>query len=293
MKVLLKISCFILFFLLTQIVQAQPSVQEECGTETSQGKMWTYCFFQTEGSQNPDTIIYFHGRSDSESGNEKLWTKPNFFPAALRNHWQVAGLQAPRIFAVSFGSTWVLTDRNENKMNVPYAMFEADVLTQAKKMSGEFPGRVLVLGDSMGGLNASIFALRTGQRVDKLALLCPLIAKLSPFASMGDVGKFLSANPEAKAGSVTLVMGLGRISYLNEKDWQENFPLEIMKRRQEKLPFDLYVSAGTQDNFGIFSGAEAFVKEAQRPGTRTEFIVKDEDHCAIDPKTLADFLAKF
>lgn len=265
---------------------------ESCGSRQSAGKSWTYCFYKDPASSSQDVLFYFHGRSESETGNERLWNKENFFPAAIRARWAEQGVAAPMVFAVSFGSTWVLADRDVNRMNVPFALVENEVVALAAQLSGGFRGRVQVLGDSMGGLNAAIFATRTNTPITSLALLCPLIADISPFASLVETAAFLRKNPEANAMSVSMVMGLGRTTYADKTEWENRYPLEVARKRNERYPFSFYASAGTKDQFGIFGGAAAYVSELRRMGTPVEFVSMDANHCAIEPNSLADFLAR-
>jgi hypothetical protein len=286
---LFSVSSFSFLGLISK-ADAAPNVQEQCGQAQSNGKSWTYCAFRTQGSTNRDVVFYFHGRGEASSGNERAWTRANFFPENIRARWAAAGKDAPIIFAVSFGSTWVLADRDASSINVTMNLFDRDVMDHAKGILGGLNGRILVLGDSMGGLNASIFAIKSQYPVAKLAALCPLIADISPFAPPLAVGAFLRANPETNAQSLVMVMGLGRTAFPSQAEWEAGSPLEIARRQRESYPFSFYSSAGRKDRFGIFSGAEAFAKEMTRIGTRTVFEPMNEDHCAVNPVAVADFL---
>ena len=287
-RILLTLTLSALIFVLPS--QGFANLQEQCGQAQARGKAWTYCLYRTPNSSNRDVVFYFHGRGESATGNERAWNRPDFFPAAIRARWAAEGKDAPIVYAVSVGSTWVIADRDASSMNVTTNFFDTEVMEHARNTIGGFSGKILVLGDSMGGLNAASFAIKTSFPVAKLAALCPLIADISPFASPLAVGAFLRAHPETSPQMLTMVMGLGRTAFPSQAEWQAGSPLEVARRRNEAYPFSFYSSAGRKDRFGIFSGAEALAKEMNRIGTPTTFEPMDEDHCAVNPIAVADFL---
>lgn len=268
------------------------ALHESCGKGTSGALSWPWCFYETEGSANADLIFYFHGYGEAGQANEKTWAKPGFFAEAIRERWRQKGFAAPKVFAVSFGQSWGLAERESRGVAIPFSIFESDVVEQARKLSGGSFARVFAVGESMGGFNAAAFALRTSLPIAKLAALCPLLSPLSPFASFLDVQKFLSANPEASATKVAMVVGFGRMLYADEAEWKARHPLWLARDRRTAFPFTFYSSAGSADQFGIFAGAAEFAKELRRTGTRTTFVPLAQDHCAVDPASAADFLAE-
>lgn len=265
------------------------ALTETCGQGRAGTKSFSHCFYQTPGSSNPDVVIYFHGQSQANSGNEKQWASASSFGNAVRARWAERGLAAPSVFAVSFGGTWFLGER-DSVINVSLANFDAAVVEAARAAAGGFRGRVLALGDSMGGLNSFLFAMKSRVGIAKVASLCPVVADISPWASTAETEAFLRRNPETERSKLSTVMLMGRYSYANVEEWSREAPLPAVRTRTTPFPFAVHMSAGRQDPFGIFGGAKALTERLSAIGSPVEFVPLDQGHCALDPVRVADFL---
>ena len=261
-------------------------VEMDCFEETDP-EPWSYCLSTSPGSANADLLYHFHGRR----GAADWWNDQEYYSHDVHREWREAGLDPPRVASVSFGPLWLLTEDGTAAGGGRMRAFLDHVVPTVEGRLTEPVGKRMVIGESMGGVNALLVATQAGERFDRVASLCPPLATTSPFAGYGELW---GAGDEAGASVQRrlMLMSLGRYLYPTEQDWERNDPLQaVLRGRSSALP-DLYLSCGEQDDWGCMMGAKAFVAAARERGAEVEWHRRPGGHCDIDAPSLAAFLGR-
>ncbi len=246
---------------------------------------WTYCTTTTQGSRNFDLLYHFHGRGGSATD----WSDEDYYSAMVRTEWARQQVQPPIVVSVSFGPIWLLVEKNKSPYSGLFEVFTRAVLPTVEKSLKHFSGRRMLVGESMGGFNASQIALKTGRAFDKVAILCPPMISLSPFAGEMEVDEFISSH-KAKPDLVKGIIQLSQSFMPEMADWLSHAPLELAKTLVNSRSPNLYLSCGLYDEYGFFPGTELFAKMAFKQHARVQWRPLYGGHCAVDPISLALFL---
>jgi len=247
---------------------------------------WGYCLSRTEGSQSTDLLYYLHGKG----GNKRGWTDRHNFTAVIQDRWEGGGKQAPVVVAISFGKFWLLSEKNPSKDSglldfiVDYAM----PYIEQKKLGGKIGARQLI-GESMGGFNASQLVLKHPELFSRAALVCPALGSLSPYDGKQAVEDYIKRTG-ARRFNVEVVLRLLKAVFPDDASWQTASPLGIGKTLLGSKTPPLHVSCGAKDEYGFFEGAQAFATLARDKGVDTRWEPLSGGHCAADPAALAAFL---
>ena len=137
--------------------------------------MVDYCVNKADQTINPDVLYYFHGAvPDSDPEPLKQRSRGD---VRLFSGWLDAGLARPTFIAVSWGRRWILKD---DKL----AAFQNEVVPQLESKLGLPPtARRMVLGDSLGGLNAFIAWAKAPHLFHSAAFRCPAFTEIGPDAT--------------------------------------------------------------------------------------------------------------
>lgn len=262
----------------------QPKIKTKC-VDSHQPVPWTYCKSVTEGSRNTDVLYHFHGKGLSA----KTWAETDYYTSMVREEWARRGQQAPVVVAVSFGPIWLMVEKNKSPASGLFEVFTKVVMPTVEKTIPHFSGRRLAVGESMGGFNATQIALKAGDLFARVAILCPPIVEMSPFASKEEVEKFI-VTTKAKPQLVEQIIQISRYFMPEEGDWKRSSPLGLAQTNLSWRSPKLYVSCGLYDEYGFFRGAEKFAEVGEQRGSRVQWRPLYGGHCAIDPPSLAAFL---
>ncbi len=274
---------FVVLIFVSSLAWAEPATTQNCG-QFDMGAEGKYCITVTEGSQNPDVLYFFHGRKKGE----KAWMDAQW-PQRVRQAW---GLGAPTVVTVSFGGNWLLVDKNSRKRSGLYDVFANRVLPfmeeQIEVFSPGATGRRLLMGESMGGYNAAQMYLRMPKFFSRAVLVCPAIATVSPFAG---VKASLSYIKRTGASLMKVFIGhmVSRLFMPDHEAWEKNDPLELVQNIDSSYP-PLFVSAGSEDTYGFFEGAEKFAEIAKEKGVDSSFELVEGGHCSFNPNSVTKFL---
>jgi hypothetical protein len=260
---------------------ASPALAADCGKLATSTGTVGYCITPSERSLNPDVLYYFHGAAiDTSAAPEKAWSGGDARLAAL---WREMRIAAPTVITVSWGATWVLKDEKP-------ASFETEIVPALEaRLPAARSGRRLVLGGSMGGLNAFLAWTRLPHLFDAAAFQCPAFTPLGPQASLLERLDFARKMP----GSFTdNLAALGRLRELfaphfgSTEEWRQHQPAEAMRQSHRTLP-PAYLVYDTADNFG-FNGAP----EIGAAGQPIRYEAVAGAHCVgVATRGLARFLA--
>lgn len=244
-----------------------------------------YCINRPPRPGQGDIVYHLHGRRlDAQS-----WNDPTYFTAMVQGEWQRLGLPAPTVVTLSYGPEWLLTPSGSaprsgllDRIGPQIAALEAQIGA---------PRRRLLVGESMGGLNALVLGLSQPGRFDKIAALCPGVYRDSPFSSLASLREALQrtgADPKIAFG----VWWLARQHVANDADWARVSPLALLETlAPEARRPALYLSCGLYDRYGNFEGTQQLASRARELGIATDWHPLYGGHCAVDVTSLARFLA--
>ena len=246
------------------------------------------CVHHADRSKNPDILWFFHGAT----GNEGNWGDPEYEEyVQIRERWKQRNLAPPTVISVSFGEHWMLTapwGRSPGLMKV----FVELVMPNLERYAGGLgPGRRLLLGNSMGGYNASVMYLKHSDLFARVAAVCPAITTISPFASKSELWDY-SRRTGANVLWVYHFMGIAGDLIGDEEAWPANDTLAIaksvLKTNVRRPPF--YISCGYEDELGFFEGASYLAKLVGEAKFPLRWQPMEGGHCPMDTTAVADFL---
>lgn len=242
-----------------------------------------YCVNRDRRGTNGDIVYHLHGRNL----NERIWNDDTYLTAMLQSEWQRAGTLPPIVITLSYGSTWLLTPKGGKADS---GLLD-DMMARLPAIEAKIgkPRRRLLMGESMGGLNALIAGLSYPSQFTKVAALCPGVYTSSPFASLTTIRTSMArtgADPKIIFG----VWMMARRYVANDTEWQQVSPINLIRRAQPGYPA-LYLSNGLYDAYGNFEGTERLADMARQRGVKTEWRPIYGGHCATDVLSLASFLS--
>lgn len=242
-----------------------------------------YCIYRDSRGTNGDVLYYLHGRNLDEN----VWNDDTYFTALLQAEWQRLGLAAPTVVALSYGRSWLLTTKGQRAES---GMIE-DLMAHIPEIEGKLgkPNHRLLMGESMGGLNALVLGLSQPTAFERVAALCPGLYSVSPFAPLAQISQAITgtgASPKIAFG----VWLMARHYLADEAEWQRMSPLSLIEQADANYPA-LYLSCGLYDAYGNFEGLQRLMERAAIRGVETEWHPLYGGHCAIDIPSLARFLA--
>lgn len=263
-----------------QAVKFTPA-QQECGQE---GQL-RYCINQDSGGVNGDWLYHLHGRKLEET----IWNDPSYMTAMIQGAWQQMGQRPPTVVTLSYGPVWLLTPKGKAEASGLLEQIRTD-MAAIEARHGR-PARRMLLGESMGGLNALILGLSQPEHYAKVAALCPGVYVDSPFAPPSQLMAALErtgTDPKIGFG----VVRLARQYVTSDAEWQRISPLALI---ENDLPASsprpqLYISNGLYDRYGNFEGSQRLTERARARGWPIEWHPIYGGHCASDIASLARFL---
>ena len=248
--------------------------------------MVDYCINNTDQTKNPDVLYYFHGATpDDDPAPLKQWSRGD---VRLFSAWLDAGLARPTFIAVSWGHSWILKD---DKL----AAFQNEIIPQLESKLGVPPtARRMVLGDSLGGLNAFIAWAKAPHLFHSAAFRCPAFTEIGPDATesqklrvaeamLGQREDFRDKDQEIKDQEIrenrSWLNGWSEIVkplFGSTEEWLRFQPPLMMKSiRGQKLP-PAYLIKNKRDQFG-FNDAP----EIRAAGHSITYEVNNGHHCEI------------
>jgi len=241
-----------------------------------------FSIYKASAGVNEDIIYHFHGRNLDNT----IWNDDTYFTSLIQLHWQKSNVKPPTVVLISYGPEWLLTPKNSKAESGLMDDFISNLPFIESKI-GKPNNRILV-GESMGGLNVLILGLSHPELFSRVASLCPGVYVDSPFSDFDKIKSAMyrtGADPKVALG--IYLMAKKYVS--NETEWNKISPIELMKKANNNYP-ELYLSCGLYDKFGNYEGTEALAEMASSKGVKTQWHPLYGGHCAIDIKSLADFL---
>ena len=266
---------------LVTVLSGCSSSAEECGKLSTRTGLVDYCINKTDQTKNPDVLYYFHGVAlDDHPEPLPQWSRGD---ARLFSAWLKAGLARPTFVAVSWGRRWILDD---DKL----AAFQNEIIPQLEsKLGVPSTARRMVLGDSLGGLNAFIAWAKAPHLFHSAAFRCPAFTEIGPDATESQKLRVAEAMPSRRADVRDRDQEIGEnLIWLNgwsllvkplfgsTEEWHRFQPPRMMKSIQgQKLP-PAYLINNKRDQFG-FNDAP----EIGAAGHSITYEVNNGGHCEI------------
>lgn len=240
-------------------------------------------YVSPKGASN--RVLYvLHGKDM----NEQSWEDPSYYTGMMQKEWDDPAIRPPRVVTISFGKLWILSPKPDDSSGQSlYDVVVREALPQIESGLGTIEER-MIMGESMGGLNALILALRS-KLFTRVAALCPPIYSVSPFAPWAEKVEMVKRTG-ADPVTALFVFRVANSLLDNENQWKLMSPLHLLAGIETRLLPSLYVSGDLYDKYGIYEGAQAFVDQAKAKGARIEWRPIYGGHCAIDVKSLSQFL---
>jgi S-formylglutathione hydrolase FrmB len=259
---------------------AAPAVDVNCYQSTTTGFWYHYCVHKAEASTSQDVIYYFHGIR----GSEYEWESSPYF-SQIYTLW---GNAAPIVVSVSYGSTWLLAERNGSRYSGLYENFVTVALPSIESSRNIHPAHRMLMGLSMGGFNAAQVYLKNPELFTKVGLACPAITTVGPYSDADAIGNY-TARTHALSSYVNNALYLSSEYFPNATAWSEADPIALANARLTPNYPALYVSGGLQDEYGFFEGAAQFATIASSHGVSATWVPLPGRHCTFDWEGTARF----
>ncbi|MFV8259055.1 alpha/beta hydrolase-fold protein [Bdellovibrio bacteriovorus] len=253
-----------------------------CDSEELQGVRFKYCYRDPDSANNNDIVYFFHGLN----GSEKTWHRQFLGTRTIQDWWELRGYR-PRIISVSFGPQWLLV--NNKRYPLLPAFTRVIMPFVEKKVGGLKGGQRHIIGQSMGGFNAAEISLKNPGMFSKVALLCPALATISPFASDREIDAYIRRTGALRC-QVEKMQRISQSVFVDKKDWDNHDPLRLISRYPKGKKPRFYVSIGRNDGYGFQEGSAAFIKGAQAFSFLFSWVPVPGPHCNFKRIGTANFI---
>jgi hypothetical protein len=246
---------------------------------------WSFCINKTLNSSSKNLIYHFHGRN----GDATWWNDQTYYTGKVHATWLVKNEPPPIVASISFGKLWLLVDNSHGTENL-YRFFLDHAMKRIEQEIGRPIEQRMAVGESMGGVNALILAMKSKGVFSKVATLCPVLPPVSPFAPISELYDYI------KRSSMSLKRALMTywfsMKFYPSKDvWEANDPLHLSKSFTATGAPSLYLGCGEKDEWGCLEGSLQLVANVKAAGGQIEWHQRPGGHCDIDEGSLATFLS--
>lgn len=260
--------------------------RQECENETTGQVEWSYCVSQVPGSKNSDRVYFLHGLL----GSERSWESQ---ADTYEQEWARLGKDAPTVVSISFGRIWLMSHASGSEVAGRHLeIFTKTAIPLLEKKLGVTGGRRFLYGRSMGGFNAAEVYLWHPELFSRVALICPALAEISPWASDEEVDQYIQRSG-ASSFLVHQAQRIAQENFTSEEKWALIAPLVAGKTQIKGSSPQLLVTIGQSDDYGFFEGTKQFAELAQKQRVPSvQWLPVSGGHCAGDDAAIAKFLVE-
>lgn len=254
-----------------------------------------YCIYTPVVDRSRDVLYVLHGHK----GSQLDWEDPWNFTEQIRQEWKARRARRPTVISLSFGSTWLLAEKNASPYSGLFEALTQQVMPSLEKSIGGVRGRRIVMGISMGGFNTVQLALKT-RLFNKAAALCAPMSEVSPFASNEEIETNLQkssayqywkdSDQQAVHNAVFTSVQLAKGFYPTQADFDKANPLVLAANSNWTNRTALYVTAGFYDVYALYEGNQKFVDLLRGNHMYVEWHPMWGGHCVMDIPSLSRFL---
>lgn len=256
--------------------------QYTCGAGNAQGVGYRFCYRKLNTTNSNDIIYFFHGLE----GSEETWFTQYLGTLIIQKWWRHWGYR-PRIVTISFGPEWLLV----NNQRFPLlSLFKRNIMPiLEEKMGGIKSGRRNLIGQSMGGFNAALAALKSPGSFSRVALLCPAIATVGPYSSNREIESYIERTGASRK-LVDKMLSISRAVFIDQNDWRQHDPLALIQRYSSATKSKFHISVGVADDYGFQEGSEKFHKLAKAELFSSTWQLMPGGHCNFARQAAARFI---
>ncbi|NJM09888.1 MAG: alpha/beta hydrolase [Bdellovibrionaceae bacterium] len=287
-------SCFFsLFFSLSAAAQIQAADFNTTCAKFSAPLTGGYCVHVPSSHRSRDIVYHLHGSGGSEADFQDPW----YYTGQIRAEWKKTGQRLPTVVSISFGSFWLLAEKNASPYSGMFELLTQQVIPSIEAGLGGLRGKRIVFGESMGGFNTAQLALKT-KLFSRAAILCAPMSEVSPYADLGTIKAHLEKSaahqywrkrdPDAVFNTMKEVITLVQTFFPTEQDYVSANPLVLASNSRSRT--HLYVTAGFHDVYALYEGNEKFSGILRASHRRVEWRPQWGGHCVMDIPSLARFL---
>lgn len=253
-----------------------------------------YCLYEPKHSTSTDLIYHLHGMFFSE----KSWGSDGFYTAQIRDEWKANDVNFPTVVSISFDKVWLLAEKNSSDKSGLFEVFTKKIMPKIESKIKFKLNRRILWGESMGGYNSSLLALKTNY-FDKAAILCAPMSTVTPFAAKNIIKKHIEntaawSHYEKISSEKTVwsrvygIVKLAKSYYPSPEEYKLGNPLALAKTSENKST-KFYVSVGYYDQFASFEANKVFYKILKNRGYDVTWRQLWGEHCSMDIQSLAKF----
>ncbi len=248
---------------------------------------YRYCVARTLGSQNKDVLYYFHGMGAGAQAWQYLSN-----PQQLRKYWDTHGIDAPSVVSISFGPIWGAAEANSSPLSGYLDILIYELIPHIEDIEfGNDIGKRLMMGESMGGFNATQLLFKAAHLFNKVALISPAFPSIDPFLPESEIEDYVEQRGLRK-NLIKLTVFYLKHLYPTPQDWKNANPFQLAESNLGPFSPALYISNGLDDKTGIRDGIDNFVKIGRLKQAPVSYQQVSGGHCATDIPTLARFLTR-
>ena len=247
--------------------QALNAVQATCGSGRQGWQSYSYCVQREAKPRSGTVLYYFHGNGGSESS----WNTPEH--QQLVNMWGKQASAPSAIVSISFGTNWFL---NQNLQE----MVARKIIPEIESRLGFAVKKRVLLGESMGGFNAAVMALASPKVFDRIAIACPAVYPVNPYASSREVSQFVARQPAGTNTKFILKWFGKQQSYYRSADEFNALDPIRMPEKVTSSSTPLYLMGDEKDSLGVYEGAKLMALAAKKRGLNVQWwSIPNADHC--------------
>lgn len=226
--------------------------------------------YELEPDREFPLLVYFHGGG----GNHRTWGAKGGLGERMIPFMQQEEFGPFVVLAPSVGRFDVITGEAER------VLFEE--IMPGVRREYRVNDTTVAFGHSMGGLSAMMLSLRHPHEFDAVAAASPFAYDVSPFQSDEQIEAFQNTYPGGPFVRRWNSSIGGKFETADE--FNAYSPFEQVRRLDRPLPFELFLTTGTEDYMGLFPQNRKLHEELARKGISHEFIVQE----GVSHSTLAD-----
>lgn len=271
----MRLRSILLFLLFAQVFDlsftglARASFSKE---ECFQEEGIDYCFFKANQGTNKNIIYYLHGKN----ADSRYWNKENALGYQIQKKWWIKKQIPPLVVSVSLGKSWLISPLSHLQASGLLEIFKNKIMPRVERLQGR-PQKRIVLGNSMGGLNALILGLSLGDTFDKIIALCPGVFKQPLYSSDLDT-RPIADEINADQKFIDYFIELTKKYVSNDLEWKKISPLHLIDSFQApKTSF--YLWSGKNDRHGGFKGSELLAQKISKKANPLTWMASEGGHC--------------
>jgi hypothetical protein len=262
-----------------------------CHDEMLDGIPVSWCAKADAGSDRSRILYVLHSRGGTAS--DMLTSR---LLREVRSHWAQQQVAAPVMISVSFGRMWTLTPRPsaylpEGAALLPFFVERLMPRLEERVMGGPFSGTRQALGTSIGSYNVLQIVQAYPGMFDRVTLICPALASISPFAPAAEVDAYI-ARTQANPHDARLALREFYRDLRTPEEWRVYDPLQVARNPAAPYP-GMLVIYNALDQYGFAEGAQQFAAIARAQGADVDEFANVGMHCETDfwdEVTIAGFL---